>query len=128
MIDDIRKRLMLFIGDRDSKAKGWTSVLVPKMEKLLQKHVSAGQHWIVNRSNSKVYKVLGDFKCRVDISSWSCSYFRWKLYGFPCVHAIIVMKFLRVDMYQHVEDYFKVSTSRECYSYPIYPIIHTSMN
>lgn len=34
-INGIRAKLMKFIGDGSKDAKGWTSVLVPKMEKLM---------------------------------------------------------------------------------------------
>lgn len=125
-IDGIRAKLIKFIGNRSKDAKGWTSVLVPKMEKLMQKHVKEGQHWIVNQSIEDVYEVYSDYKCRVDMGARICSCSRWKLLGFMFVHAVTVMKFIGVDPYQLVEQYFTIKNFRECYSYPIYPIIQNA--
>ena len=123
LVDGIRARLMKFIGDRSYEASKWTSVLCPTKEKLIQKFVKDGQHWIVNRSNHQVYEVMADFKCKVDLGAKTCSCSYWKLYSFPCVHAITIIKFLDTDPYQFVDDYFKAETFRECYSHSILPII-----
>lgn len=72
LIDGIRSRLMRFIGDRSHDASKWTSVLCPKFEKLLNAHVKAGEHWIVNRSSSGVYEVLADHTCKVDLFARNC--------------------------------------------------------
>lgn len=123
LVDGIRSRLMRLIGERSHESSKWSNVLCPRYEKLLSNHVKAGENWIVNRSNEDVYEVLSKFTCTVDLAARSCSCNNWKFTGFPCVHAVTVMKFIDVEPYQYVDYYFKADTFRECYSHSILPIV-----
>ena len=61
-------------------------------------------------------------KYKVNIDTQECTYRKWLLTGIPCYHAIIVMKFLNLNVEDYIPYWFRLSTYEETYHFIIYPV------
>ncbi|KAM7514243.1 hypothetical protein LguiA_003826 [Lonicera macranthoides] len=107
---------------RSDDAIKWSSTLCPKIEKNLIVNAHFGRHFGIVKASHAEYEVndQGKFTVNVFKGTYSCG--MWRINSFPCPHAAAVFKRAGLDTYKHIESYFRDTTFRACYSFPIHPI------
>ncbi|KAF5182296.1 Mudr family transposase [Thalictrum thalictroides] len=122
MLDMIRVKLMRMMSKRREKSREWTTILCPKMEKLLKERVQEGRTWRVTKSSDYVFEVHTTESRQVDLQVGRCTCNMWSIEGFPCAHAIRCMAIGNCDVYSFYDPYYHSSTYRDSYAHAIYPI------
>ncbi|XP_012854412.1 PREDICTED: uncharacterized protein LOC105973918 [Erythranthe guttata] len=124
LVDSIRGYMMDKICKRSAKARGWTTMLCPKMEKILRTFVEDGRTWTIRKSNQFVFEVHSDSHEIVDFFARMCTCRDWQLKGFPCCHVVVVLKNIPVgERYGYIDPLFYASNFRSTYSFSIYPFM-----
>ncbi|XP_024200641.1 uncharacterized protein LOC112203983 [Rosa chinensis] len=122
LVNRLRVKLMVSYAARRRAATKWSTILCPKMEKLLNKLYEVGRHWDVSRSTDFIFEVHDTYSFLVDLETRTCSCHQWQIKGFPCAHAIAATVADEGDPYTYVEPYFTVDFYKNCYSNPIVPV------
>lgn len=122
MVDGIRIKMMRNIAKRSDDAVKWSSILCPEIEKNLIANAHFGRHFGIVKASDAEYEVNDQGKFTVNVVEGTCSCGMWRINSFPCPHAAAVFKRAGLDVYKHIESYFRVTTFRACYSFPIHPI------
>lgn len=58
----------------------------------------------------------------VNLTTRECSCRKWLLTGLPCVHAIASIRYMEIDFYQFVLDFYRKERYVECYRPIFHPI------
>ncbi|KAF7152728.1 hypothetical protein RHSIM_Rhsim01G0157800 [Rhododendron simsii] len=122
MVDRIRKKMMTSMCLRRERASKWEQVICPYGESRLEKLYDLVKTWKVIPSSADIFEVDTDPFVSVDIERHTCSCCWWQLNGFPCCHAVCVIKYSGKDLNLYVERYFHVESYCQVYSKPIYPV------
>ncbi|KAI3921238.1 hypothetical protein MKW92_037734 [Papaver armeniacum] len=112
LVNTIRMKLMELIHKRHKISETMTSRLTPDYENKLKELTDEGNSWIL-------------FRSLVILSIWrlfTCSCNRWKVYGFPCSHAIQCILLSGKQVYDFVQPYFTSSWYKTLHSFAIHPV------
>ena len=122
-LDKIRVKLMKLMSERRDLAGCWNSILCPVNENRLRKLHLDGATWFVIKSSKYVFEVHSPIRQVVDLYSRVCSCNMWKINGFPCAHAVrCILSCEKLNVYDYIEDYFKVVYFQASYSHAISPV------
>ncbi|OVA01553.1 zinc finger protein [Macleaya cordata] len=127
MLDQIRLKMMKMMSERREDSRTWTSYLCLKIELLLVNKIKAGWIWRVSKSSDSVFEVHSSGSHIVDLGCMSCSCYLWKVYGFPCEHAICAIQSVRGDVYRFIDRYFTVEAFENTYVHSIKPVPNFDM-
>ncbi|KAL7238656.1 hypothetical protein ACSBR2_004698 [Camellia fascicularis] len=121
-VDMVRGQIMKQMAERRVKARGWTGVLCPKMEKKLVTVYNDSRGWSVSQGDDNVYEVHSQPSILVDMARRSCSCFQWQLNGFSCSHAVVAFCNSGRNIYDSIETYYRFDEFKASYSGTIFPI------
>ncbi|CAL2238331.1 unnamed protein product [Prunus armeniaca] len=122
MIDTVRIKMMEMISRRKLASEKWSSVLCPVIEDELKNLAAKGRHWRICRASESILEVHADLSVMVNLDERFCSCYQWQLLGFPCQHAIQVIQYSGLCLYNFVDEYYKADFYRATYATPIFPI------
>lgn len=124
-LDKIRLKLMNLMSDRREFAATWNSTLCPVNENRLRNLYLEGASWFVIKSSEHVFEVHSPVRQVVDLYNRTCSCNMWRINGFPCAHSVrCILCSEKLNVYDYIEDYFKVIYFRSAYSHSINPVIN----
>lgn len=122
-VDSIRIRMMEMMSERREESLLMDpELLTPTYQALLEIHIQIGRPWKVSQSAANRYEVHSPRSHMVDIERKTCTFQRWRVYGFPCSRATAAITRSGERILDYVEDYFKVTTFRKLYSISIRPV------
>ncbi|KAI3890547.1 hypothetical protein MKW92_051386 [Papaver armeniacum] len=123
LVNTIRIKLMELIHKRHKISETMTSLrLTPDYENKLKELTDEGNSWIVIPAGDTLFEVVADYRYTVNLETFHCSCNRWKVYGFPCSHAIQCILLSRKQVYDFVQPYFTSSWYKTLYSFAIHPV------
>ncbi|XP_028788261.1 uncharacterized protein LOC114744241 [Neltuma alba] len=64
---------------------------------------------------------------RVDLGLHQCSCLGWQMSGIPCCHACAAIKTVGGNVYEYVEDYYKISAQEKIYGRSMVPVVTIDM-
>ncbi|KAK1256920.1 hypothetical protein QJS04_geneDACA016417 [Acorus gramineus] len=123
MVDAIRCKIMEVITARRESSNSWEGVVVPSIEKRLQKEMSKARSLSALCSSGSVFEVRGNLVDAVNIETWECTCRKWQVSGLPCMHAIAVFNRTGKSVYDYCPKYFRIDCYRLTYSASIDPIL-----
>lgn len=122
LVNTIRMKLMEVIHKRHKISETMTSRLTPDYENKLKELTDEGNSWIVIPAGDTLFEVVADHRYAVNLEIFHCSCNRWKVYGFPCSHAIQCILLSGKQVYDFVQPYFTSSWYKTLYSFAIHPV------
>ncbi|KAI3841723.1 hypothetical protein MKX03_032201 [Papaver bracteatum] len=122
LVNTIRMKLMELIHKRHKISETMTSRLNPDYENKLNELTNEGNYWIVIPAGDTLFEVVAYHRCAVNLETFHCSCNRWKVYGFPCSHAIQCILLSGKQVYDFVQPYFTSSWYKSLYSFAIHPV------
>ncbi|KAL8467225.1 hypothetical protein ACS0TY_036084 [Phlomoides rotata] len=127
MIDTIRKGISAWFVARRKHSQTWTGALCPTKEETWNLLSDICRSWLVVECTASDFEVSSIPSVTVNLQSKSCSCHQWQVTGFPCAHAVAVIRRHCDSVYSHVSDYFFTTKYRECYMHDIHPISDTEL-
>ena len=85
------------------------------------KHLLCFVH-IGGRFVVQVLTLRGKIDIPVDLVSRKCSYLAWEMSGIPCEHACATIKLVYGNMYEFVDDCYKLATQQKIYANMMIPV------
>ncbi|KAI3964822.1 hypothetical protein MKW92_013617, partial [Papaver armeniacum] len=117
LVNTIRMKLMESIHKRHKISETMTSLLTPDYENKLKELTDEGNSWIVIPAGDTLFEVVADHRYAVNLETFHCSCNRWKVYGFPCSHAIQCILLSGKQVYDFKEN--ESSTMCELFLLPL---------
>ncbi|MCL7046735.1 hypothetical protein MKW94_022091, partial [Papaver nudicaule] len=91
-LDQVRMKIMVMMFDNREVGALMKTPLTTHYEEKLQSLSDEGLAWPVNRASTTIYEVLSDKSSHtVNLENRTCTCQRWRVYGFPCSHALAAM-------------------------------------
>ncbi|XP_026435818.1 uncharacterized protein LOC113333606 [Papaver somniferum] len=122
LVDEIRIKIMRMNAERRELGRNYSDSLTPIYKSLLNSHVDIGRPWSVTESGNGIYEVHSPSSYIVDLMHMTCTFQRWKVFGFPCVHATAAITMSGIEMLRFVHLYFGSNHFRHKYAPAIRPI------
>ncbi|KAI3959511.1 hypothetical protein MKW92_016480, partial [Papaver armeniacum] len=122
LVNTIRLKMMEMISKRHKISETMTSRLTPEYESKLKELTDEGNSWTVIPAGNTLFEVVADHRYAVNLDTFHCSCNRWKVYGFPCSHAIQCILLSGKQVYDFVQPYFTSSWYKTLYSFAIHPV------
>ncbi|KAL8508945.1 hypothetical protein ACS0TY_016224 [Phlomoides rotata] len=125
MIDTIRKGISSWFVARRKSSQTWTGALCPTKEESWNRLSDIGRSWLVVECTGGYFEVSSIPSVNVNLNSRTCSCHQWQISGFPCAHAVAVIRRHCNSVFSHVSDCFFTTKFRECYMHDLHPIPDT---
>ncbi|XP_026378756.1 uncharacterized protein LOC113273213 [Papaver somniferum] len=122
LVDEIRIKIMRMSAERRELGRNYSDSLTPIYKALLKSHVDIGRPWSVTESGNGIYEVHSPISHVVDLMHMKCTFQRWKVFCFPCAHAIAAITMSGIEMLRFVQPYFGSNNFRHTYAPTIRPI------
>ncbi|KAI3868658.1 hypothetical protein MKW92_007451 [Papaver armeniacum] len=122
LVNTIRLKMMEMISKRHKISETMTSRLTPQYESKLKELTDEGNSWNVIPAGNTLFEVVADHRYAVNLDTFHCSCNMWKVYGFPCSHAIQCILLSGKQVYDFVQPYFTSSWYKTLYSFAIHPV------
>ncbi|XP_028113436.1 uncharacterized protein LOC114311482 [Camellia sinensis] len=122
LVDAIRVKLMEQFSRRREVRNKWNHIVCPFAEKKLEEAFNDTKAWIVEKCSDDIYEIQLDHSVMVDIGKRCCSCRLWEIDSFPCKHGFCAIKRSAKDLNCFLDDYYRVSSYCDSYSYSIYPV------
>jgi hypothetical protein len=122
LVDVLRTKMTDMIFRRRAESSQWKTRLTPVMEEKLKKEVlkarSLQLQVVFSHNGGSIYEVRGngDISDVVDMENGECSCKTWQITGLPCCHAISVLQYLNMNLYDYCLNYFTVDSYRLSYN------------
>ncbi|XP_028779945.1 uncharacterized protein LOC114736324 [Neltuma alba] len=105
----------------------WTNGIGPNIESKLQEKIvrAENMHSVYygdNQIQVHTTSPTGIICVTVDLTTHKCTCLAWQMSGVPCVHACAAIKLLHSNVYEFVDDYYKLSTQEKIYASSVRPI------
>ncbi|KAL8513715.1 hypothetical protein ACS0TY_012997 [Phlomoides rotata] len=110
---------------RRKASETWTGALCPTKEESWHVLSDFGRSWLVVQCTAGDFEVSSVPSVRVDLKSRTCSCHQWQVTGFPCAHAVAVIRRHSNSVFSHVNECFYTVKYRECYMHDLHPIPDT---
>ncbi|MCL7025441.1 hypothetical protein MKW94_018961, partial [Papaver nudicaule] len=102
-LDQVRMKVMVMMFDNREVGALMKTPLTTLYEEKLQSLSDEGLAWPVNRASTTIYEVLSDESSHtVNLENRTCTCQRWRVYGFPCSHALAAMRKGRCDVHEYI--------------------------
>ncbi|XP_006849479.2 uncharacterized protein LOC18439247 [Amborella trichopoda] len=125
MCEEIMIQLRTRFEEKRELGNTWSSMLVPKAQKLLdtRKMKARFLHKVISVMDM-LFEIhyLGK-KYVVDLMQWTCSCRKWQLSGSPCAHAIAAINHMHMDPTVYCLKYFTVEYFKRAFETPFAPIL-----
>ncbi|XP_026445027.1 uncharacterized protein LOC113345465 [Papaver somniferum] len=115
---------MRMSAERRELGRNYHDSLTPIYKASLNSHVDIGRTWNVTESGNGIYKVHSPSSHVVDLRQMTCTFQRWKVFGFPRAHATAAITMNGTDMLRFIQPYFGSNNFRNSYA----PAIRTIPN
>ncbi|XP_026410819.1 uncharacterized protein LOC113306050 [Papaver somniferum] len=124
LVDEIRINIMRMSAERRELGRNYSYSLTPIYKALLKSHVDIGRPWSVTESGNGIYEVHSPSSHDVDLMHMTCTFQRWKVFGFPCARSTAAITMSGIDMLRFVQPYFGSNNFRHTYAPAIRPILN----
>ncbi|XP_026459334.1 uncharacterized protein LOC113359995 [Papaver somniferum] len=96
--------------------------LTPEYEEKLVALQDEGLAWEVLVASPTVFEVISERSHVVDLEHETCTCQRWRVYGFPCAHALAAIRKIKREAIDFISPYFTSDYFRKTYMHAIQPI------
>ncbi|KAL8458089.1 hypothetical protein ACS0TY_035821 [Phlomoides rotata] len=125
MIECICRGICRWYVERREESNKWSGDLCKSKEMIWNQLTDIGKSWLVTKSLNGQFEVFCDTSVCVDLDLKVSTCYQWQIKGFPCSHAVAVIRKHCSTVYTHIDKCFFTSTYRECYKQDINPIPET---
>ncbi|XP_026419592.1 uncharacterized protein LOC113315540 [Papaver somniferum] len=122
LVDELRIMIMRMSSERRELGRTYLDSLTPIYKELLKSHVDIGRPWNVTESGNDIYEVRSPSSHVVDLMQMTCTCQRWKVFEFPCAHAIAAITMKGAKILKYIQPYFGSNHFRNPYAHAIRPI------
>ncbi|XP_028773768.1 uncharacterized protein LOC114730821 [Neltuma alba] len=105
----------------------WKTIVGPNIESKVREHVARAEQMLAEHYGDMicVHTSFGDLQ--VDLRAHQCSCAAWQMSGIPCPHACTTIKLVLGNVYDYVEDCYKITTQEKIYRRSMIPVITIDM-
>ncbi|XP_026459985.1 uncharacterized protein LOC113360729 [Papaver somniferum] len=122
LVDEIRIKIMRMSAERRELGRNYSDSLTLIYKAILKSHVDIRRPWSVTESGNGIYEVHSPSSHVVDLMHMTCTFQRWKVFGFPCDHSTVVINMSGIEMLRFVQPYFGSNHFLHTYAPAIRPI------
>ncbi|KAI3951161.1 hypothetical protein MKW98_028565 [Papaver atlanticum] len=122
LLDQIRRKVMTMMADCRHDSANMMTPLTPEYEEKLAALQDEGLAWQVLVSSPTVFEVFSESTHRVDLEHMTCTCQRWRVYGFPCAHALAAIRKIKREAIDFISPYFTSDYFRKTYLHVIQSI------
>jgi len=123
MLEDIKTSLIERMHNKVNMMLKYDDVVCPRIMKKIEK-LKLDSRWCtpIPALNNKFQVRVGEDQYIMDLNANTYSCRLWSLSGIPCSHAIFCIHYMKQDVVDYVDDYFKENAYYLAYKYALYPI------
>ncbi|RZC46476.1 hypothetical protein C5167_039429 [Papaver somniferum] len=122
LLDQIRRKIMVMMADRREIGANMMTPLTPEYEEKLEALQDEGLAWEVLVAIPTVFQVFSERTHMVDLEHQICTCQRWRVYCFPCTHALAAIRKIKREAIDFISPYFTSDHFRKTYLHAIQPI------
>ncbi|RZC52060.1 hypothetical protein C5167_020492 [Papaver somniferum] len=122
LLDQIRRKIMVMMADRHEIGANMMTPLTPEYEEKLEALQDEGLVWEVLVASPTVFEVFSESTHMVDLEHQTCACQRWRIYGFPCAHALAAIRKIKREAIDFISPYFTSDYFRKIYLHCIQSI------
>ncbi|RZC55099.1 hypothetical protein C5167_013957 [Papaver somniferum] len=122
LLDQIRMKIMVMMADRREDGANMMTPLTPEYEEKLEALQDEGLAWEVLVASPTVFEVFSERTHMVDLEHQICTCQRWRVYSFPCAHALATIRKIKREAIDFISPYFTSDYFRKTYLHCIQPI------
>ncbi|XP_026452058.1 uncharacterized protein LOC113352457 [Papaver somniferum] len=105
LVDELKIKIMRMSSEMRELGRTYLDSFNPIFKALLKSHIDIGRPWNVTESGNDIYEVHSPSSYVVDLMQMTCTFQRWKVFGFPCAHATAAItmkgaKILKPEVYE----------------------------
>ncbi|XP_026450763.1 uncharacterized protein LOC113350873 [Papaver somniferum] len=122
LLDQIRRKIMVMMADRREICANMMTPLTPEYEEKLEALQDEGLSWELLVASATVFEVFSESTHMMDLEHQTCTCQRWRVYGFPCAHALAAIRKIKHEAIDFISPYFTSDYFRKTYLHAIQPI------
>ncbi|XP_028754382.1 uncharacterized protein LOC114713878 [Neltuma alba] len=106
----------------------WRNGVGPNIEAVLMENVMRTEHMFpvsYGGNRACVHTAYGDLE--VDLGLHECSCGAWQMSGIPCAHACAAIKLAHGNVYDYVEECYKITSQQKIYNRSMIPVVTIDM-
>ncbi|XP_057803509.1 uncharacterized protein LOC131018820 [Salvia miltiorrhiza] len=128
MLEEIRTSLMVRQVEKYEKMRQCDDRICPTIRNIVERRKEASSQCMVYPALRDKFEVhyLAD-KFVVSLGDRSCTCRVWNLSGIPCFHALVVIHFMNLDVYDYVHEYYTIGRYLLAYEEGLQPIRGSNM-
>ncbi|XP_028791057.1 uncharacterized protein LOC114746947 [Neltuma alba] len=102
----------------------WRNGIGPNIDEHVKKNVALAEHMLPEPyGGGRVVVHTSHGALRVDLGAYTCSCAAWQMSRIPCPHACIAIKSMHGNVYDFVENYYKITSQEKIYSRCMIPVV-----
>ncbi|RZC69135.1 hypothetical protein C5167_032297 [Papaver somniferum] len=122
LLDRIREKIMCLMAERREIGVNMMTPLTPEHEEKIVALQDESLDWEVLVASPTVFEVFSERSHMVDLEQQTCTCQRWRVYDFPCAHAISTIRKIKREAIDFISPYFTSDYFRKTYLHCIQPI------
>ncbi|XP_028755638.1 uncharacterized protein LOC114715006 [Neltuma alba] len=102
----------------------WRNGIGPNIDEQVKKNVTLAEHMLPEPyGGGRVVVHTSHGALHVDLGTYTCSCAAWQMLGISCPHACIAIKSMHRNVYDFVENCYKITSQEKIYLRCIIPVV-----